>query len=437
MLLYNLRLSWKSLLRNPSLALLTVAAIGLGIAVATSFTAIYYLMTADPLPHKSDNIYYVRLDSWNPERPFNDEFPERPPAQVTYLDATAVVKSDIPTHTAASFHSDLFVYPEDKTQHPFEVSVRLCHSGFFPIFELPFAYGGPWDRRADEGPDRVVVIDDATNQRLFGGSDSVGQRIKLGPEYFTISGVLEPWRPVTKYYDVLNASSGSPEQAYIPFLHVRDMEIATDGNTQGWKSGDGEGFAAFLSSESTWVQLWAQIETADQKARYQTFLDAYTEQQRTLDRFQRPTNNWIQPMREWHVEEGAVPPEARSMMVISLLFLAVCSINLIGLLLGKFLARAPEVGVRRALGASRRAIFLQHIVECQLLGMLGGVVGIVLSVGALGGISTMFLDDVTLHLDATMIAIGIALALISGLVAGIYPAWRVCAVAPAIHLKTQ
>ncbi len=437
MLLYNLRLSWNSLRRNPSLSLLTVAAIGLGIAVATSFTTIYYLMSADPLPHKSDSVRYVRLDAWSPLGPFDSDHPERPPEQLTYKDALAVAASDIPTHSTATFHSDLFIYPEDKALRPFEAAVRLCHSGFFPIFDVPFAFGGPWDARADAGPERVVVIDHATNQRLFGGSDSVGNRIKLGPAVFTIVGVLEPWRPVVKFFDTLNDSSGPPEQAYIPFLHVRDMEIPTDGNTQGWKGDSGNDFATFLASEATWVQLWAQIDSPDQEARYQTFLDAYSDGQRKLNRFERPNNNWIQPMRQWHVEQGVVPPEARSMVIISLLFLAVCSINLIGLLLGKFLARAPEVGVRRALGASRRAVFLQHIVECQLLGILGGIIGLTLSVGALQVISGMFLDDVILHLDATMIATGIALALASGLIAGVYPAWRVCTVAPAIHLKAQ
>ncbi len=437
MLLYNLRLSWKSLRRTPMMSLLTLGAIGLGIAVATSFTAIFYLLSADPMPDKSSDVHFIRLDSWNPDRPFDGDHPERPPNQVTYRDALALVRSDIPTHTTATFHSDLFVHTEDPAMRPFEASVRLCHSGFFPMFKVPFAHGGPWDKRADEGPEPVVVIDHATNQRLFGGENSVGRKIRLAQVHFTIAGVLEPWRPVIKYYDVNNDSAGSPEALYIPFMHVRDMEIKTDGNDNGWKTRDDDSFAGLLASESIWIQMWAELRTREQKARYQSFLDAYSDEQRALGRFQRPNNNWIQPMREWHEERGVVPPESKSMMIIALLFLAVCSINLIGLLLGKFLARAPEVGVRRALGASKRAIFLQHIVECQLLGVLGGLLGIALSAVAISVIGKMLIDDLTLHLDLNMMATGIGLALLSGLIAGLYPAWRVCAVQPAIHLKAQ
>ncbi len=455
MFLYNLRLSWNSLLRNPVMSLMTIGAIGLGIAVASSFTTIYHMMSADPLPEKSDLIHYVRLDAWNPDRAWDDDHPERPPNQLTHRDAVAVMESDIPTHATAAYRASLFVYPsrpgegqtqqrpgggqakQDGTEQPFEADVRLCHRGFFPIFEVPFAHGGPWDQRADAGPEPVVVIDDATNQRLFGGENSVGRKIRIAQRHFTVAGVLAPWRPMLKLYDVHNDATSAPEAIYMPFAHTRDLAVRSSGNTSNWKRYDRDDFASFLASEATWIQMWAQLETPDQVARYQTFLDGYAEAQRAAGRFQRPNNNWIQPMREWHDEEGVVPPESKALVIIALLFLTVCSINLIGLLLGKYLARAPEVGVRRALGASRWAIFTQHIVECQLLGVLGGALGLVLSLAALSGINRMLENQMAFQLDLTMVAVGLGLALISGLIAGVYPAWRICAAPPAIHLKTQ
>ena len=57
----------------------------------------------------------------------------------------------------------------------------------------------------------------------------------------------------------------------------------------------------------------------------------------------------------------------------------VCLVNTIGLLLAKFLRRAPEVGVRRALGASKAQVFLQHLIEVGLLGFSGGLLGILLA----------------------------------------------------------
>ena len=66
--------------------------------------------------------------------------------------------------------------------------------------------------------------------------------------------------------------------------------------------------------------------------------------------------------------DTSMAAQVTAMMVVSLLFLAVCALNLMGLLLAKFLARAPEIGVRRALGASRRHVFVQHVVEAELGG---------------------------------------------------------------------
>ncbi|MEA2337259.1 MAG: putative transport system permease protein, partial [Thermoanaerobaculia bacterium] len=112
-------------------------------------------------------------------------------------------------------------------------------------------------------------------------------------------------------------------------------------------------------------------------------------------------------------------------------------LNLIGLLLGKFIARIPEISVRRALGASRLQVFWQHIVECEVIGIAGGLIGMAISVGMLRMIAKVIPNGDVVRLDAEMIAVSIFLSLVAGLLAGIYPAWRVCSVPPAMQLKVQ
>ena len=132
-----------------------------------------------------------------------------------------------------------------------------------------------------------------------------------------------------------------------------------------------------------------------------------------------------------------MPDGVAAMSVVSLLFLAVCSLNLVGILLGKFLARIPEVSVRRALGASRAQIFWQHVIECELIGLLGGALGILLSLGILRLLARFMDNGDALRLDGEMLLTALFLSLVAGLVAGIYPAWRVCSVPPAMQLKVQ
>jgi putative ABC transport system permease protein len=134
-------------------------------------------------------------------------------------------------------------------------------------------------------------------------------------------------------------------------------------------------------------------------------------------------------------EVGVISPQINAMAAISVLFLAICALNLTGLLLGKFLARAPEVSVRRALGATRADVFLQHITECELVGLAGGILGMLLSIGAMRLIGKLITATSVIALDGEMILAALFLSLGAGLLAGLYPAWRICSVQPAVQLK--
>lgn len=283
----------------------------------------------------------------------------------------------------------------------------------------------------------MVVIDSETNRRLFGGENSVGRTLRIENRDFTVVGVVAEWNPPIKFYDVHNGQFDEPEAIYMPFNFNVPMEIWSAGNNSNWKYYDGDEYQDWLGSENIFIQMWVQLDNRQQREDYLSFLNAYTNEQKKLGRFQRPTNNLVLPVMEYLDQEEVVPEEATALLIISILFLLVCSVNLIGILLGKFLARAPEVGVRRALGASRRSVFIQHLVECELLGLIGGVVGVGLSVVALDLINRLFDNNFSFHLDVNMVLAALVLSLAAGMVAGIYPAWRICRVPPANYLKLQ
>ncbi|HEX8616957.1 MAG TPA: FtsX-like permease family protein, partial [Thermoanaerobaculia bacterium] len=176
---------------------------------------------------------------------------------------------------------------------------------------------------------------------------------------------------------------------------------------------------------------------AAKQAAYGDWLDGYIRDQKKIGRFPRPAKYSITTIPAIIEREKFIPGSVRTMSIVSLLFLAVCSVNLIGILLGKFLARVPEVSVRRALGASRAQIFWQHLVECELIGVTGGAIGIALSFGLLKILGKYIPSGEVLRLDGEMLLLAACLSLIAGAVAGIYPAWRVCSVPPAMQLKVQ
>ncbi|HET7435299.1 MAG TPA: ABC transporter permease [Thermoanaerobaculia bacterium] len=441
MLTYHLKIAIKSLRRNPVLTCLLIGGIALGICVSTAFVTLRHLYTQDPLPGKSDKVFYVRLDSWGKKEGFrqgNAAAGVAPiPDQVTYRDARNLLRSPIPVRQTATYITRMFVYPDAKASRPFQPDVRFVFSDFFDMFQLPFEYGGPWTKAADAKPEQVVVIDNETNSRVFGGANSVGKTIRLGERDYRVVGVLAPYRPAVRLFDMTRNALGAPEPVYIPFNMTEVLRIYSAGNNSGWKNEEIKSIEDNWNSERVWLQYWVELPTPEAKRNYEQWLTNYINDQKRHGRFERPLYFRLDTVPQLIEEWGLMPAGVKAMSVVALLFLVVCSVNLVGILLGKFLARLPEVSVRRALGASRAQIFWQHLVECELIGAVGGIAGIALSAGILAILARFLQNGEALHLDGEMLGIAAILSLVAGAVAGIYPAWRVCSVAPAMQLKVQ
>ena len=117
--------------------------------------------------------------------------------------------------------------------------------------------------------------------------------------------------------------------------------------------------------------------------------------------------------------------------------LVICLFNTVGLLLAKFLRRGGEIGVRRALGATRSAVFMQCLMEAATIGLLGGFGGWLLTLLGLWIVRrqpTAYADLV--HLDLSMFLWTFAASIAATLLAGLLPAFRASRVAPALQLKT-
>ncbi|MGH8313630.1 MAG: ABC transporter permease [Steroidobacterales bacterium] len=442
MLSYNLRLALASYRRNPTLTALVAGAIALGIAVCTITLTLYHGMSNNPIWWKSDKLYSVTIDSWDPKRPDDEKHPERPPPQLTYKDATALLKSDIPGYKVAMFRADRVLDAGVKDVKPKRMRVRVTTGDFFRAFDVPFQYGGPWTNAADQGPEPLVVLDRETNEKVFGGANSVGRTVRLNDREFRIAGVLDTWEPTPSYYDLNNGSFLKPESIYIPYLWGEQLELSSNGNTNCWKTESLNSYQDFKNSECVWIQFWAEFASGADRQRFQSWLDGYVKEQKKLGRMPRPLNNRLYTVDQWLEFNAVVSKDNRVLVGLAFMFLAVCIINTVGLLLAKFLSGASLSGLRRALGASRRDIFHQHLIEVVVLGLAGGLLGLALSAVGLLGLRRLFASefstyDALAHMDTTMVAAAIALSLVAGLLAGLYPAWRIGRIQPATYLKTQ
>lgn len=437
---YYLKLGALSIRANPVLSGLMVAAIAVGIGACMTIMTVRHVMSGNPIEHKNDQLYHVQVDNWNPDDPYDE--PNNPPVQVTYLDAKALFDADRAFRQTTSFKTSRVVQPDGDDARPFQVQARATTADFFPMFDVPFLYGSGWDDSSDQSEERVIVIDRALNEQLFGGENPVGEAVRLNDETYRITGVLDTWNPVPKFYDVNNNPFEDPAQLFLPFSLAVANDFDNTGNTSCWKPiPDGSGRDGFLNSECIWIQMWVELQNEMAKQDYLNFLDAYVEEQKLLGRFPRPLNNHLRNPAEWMEYNEVVDSEVDVLLSLAVLFLIVCLLNTVGLLLAKAMRRAKDTSLRRALGASKSELFRQHVIEAGMIGVAGGLLGIVTTWFGLRGIENLFIEyEFIQHLvrmDWSMVMLAVALAIVSALGAALYPTWRTCNITPATHLRLQ
>lgn len=434
---YYVRMALMSIRRTPGMAALMVGAIGIGIGVSMTMLTIYHMMGSDPIPQKSSSVYAVQVDSWDPEGSYFSEQPERPPEQMTYIDASNLFAARRAYREAPMYKSFGVVEPTAEGVRAETEVFRMTGADFFTMFDLPFIYGGPWDRSADEAGSYVVVLTREYNEKYFGGEDSVGRMLRMAGQDFEVVGVIEDWDPTPKFYDLNNGSFDESEDIYIPFRVSDNMTMFSAGNNNCWSNSE-PGYEGWRAGECVSYQYWAEFRDAAERDEYLTFLNGYTDEQRALGRMQRPNNNWLSDVNEWLRLNEVVRDDVSISLGLSVMFLAVCLFNTVGLLLAKFTGKATETGIRRALGASKADIFRQQLVEVGMIGLSGGALGLILAQFGLLGLKELAVDNEDLiTMDLTMVTAAFLIALIATVLAGLYPSWRVCRTPPASYLKAQ
>ncbi|MGE3545345.1 MAG: ABC transporter permease, partial [Kofleriaceae bacterium] len=329
------------------------------------------------------------------------------------------------------------IEPQRAGLAPFYADARWTSADFFAMFRVPFITGGAWSAEDDDHAARVAVISRALADKLFGSVDVIGNTIRIAAHDLRIVGVIDDWRAVPHFYDLTTDTYGKGEQVFAPFSLSRELRFDRSGNMDCWGK-DFTGDAEAVGAPCVWLQLWVELDSEAKAAAYRDYLVSYSEEQKRIGAFERPPNVRLRNVREWLDYKEVVPSDVRLQTWVALGFLLVCLINTVGLLLTKFLRRSAEIGVRRALGASKRSIFVQLLIESTTIGVAGGVLGLGLAWLGLWAIRQQPADFADLaQLDLPMLATTFALAIASSLLAGLLPAWRGCQVTPAIQLKSH
>src|SRR5580692_4466128 len=142
---YYITLALRSLKRNVVLTALMIAAIGVGIGASMTTLTVFRAMASDPIPQKSAQLFEPQIDNWGPQKQGevtgeSGSLPE----QVSYTDAMAWINAHAARRQTAMYATSLALTPSNPDVRPFQVPARATFTDFFPMFDVPFLFGGPW-----------------------------------------------------------------------------------------------------------------------------------------------------------------------------------------------------------------------------------------------------------------------------------------------------
>jgi putative ABC transport system permease protein len=432
MFAYYLDLAVRSLRRNRVLTALMVLALALGIGACITTLTVLKLLSGDPLPQKSSRVFYPQIDP-QPKEGYT-EGQTKPEETMSYVDATNLLNAHRGTHQAMVALMSGKVTPAQGSERPFFSDGVMTTADFFPMFDVPFKYGRGWSKTEDDSGAQVVVIADFLNEKLFNGANSIGRVLRISDHDYTIIGVTAAWAPQPRFYaaNLGGRGYGDGDALFLPLRAARAAKSDPQ-NVNCWEVADIE---KLETAPCTWLGYWVELPSASDATAYRQYLSNYVQQQISAGRMHRPEVALLD-LPGWMRETEMVPGDVRLQAGLAFGFLLISVVNTVGLLLAKCLRRSQEIGVRRALGATRGAIFYQFMVEAAIIGLAGGIGGLIFAELGLLGIRHEPATYAHLaSLDLSMFLSTFVVAVAASLIAGLLPAWRACVLAPAPQLKS-
>jgi len=438
---YYLELAVRSLRRSPGLTALMMLSIAFGVAASMTTYSVFRGLSGDPIPWKSSRLFVPQLDIWGPG--FRGPG-DAPPDALDYTDAMALMRQHRATRQSAIYPIEPSVMSSNAghNRRPLPLDGYAVASEFFPMLDVPFHYGNGWSATDDVNQLPVAVISDKLNQQIFGGVNSVGKTMDIDHHTYRIVGVMSDWNPTPRFFDVRGGyySVDGPE-VFLPFRHsvaINMINAGWDGCRKGASDPQGD-FVRLQNSDCVWIAYMAELDDVAAVQRYRRYIDDYASDQQKSGRFRWTPHNRLGDVPAFLDDEHLVPSDTKVSLLVAQGLLVVCLVNTVGLLLAKFLRRSGEIAVRRALGASRTAIYAQFLTEAGVIGVGGGLLGLLFTV-----MGVLSVDQVLpaayagmARIDPNLLLLTLGLAVAATLVAGAYPTHRASRVPPAWQLKAS
>jgi putative ABC transport system permease protein len=298
-----------------------------------------------------------------------------------------------------------------------ESKVAIIHGSspeYQGVYNYSIASGQFFSDRHIASRSNVVVLGSGVAEDLFGSDEAVGQTVKIKGKRFTVIGVLEP-----KGGAIMGVSLDDVVVTPITTFQTRLFTQRTAGGEDAVQS-----IALTVASAEAIDEVTGEIETTLRR-RHRIAADeeddfAVISMEQMLGMLQQVTGIFT-------IVLGAIAS-------ISLL---VGGIGIMNIMLVSVTERTREIGIRKAVGAKRRDILIQFLLEAAMLSLVGGGVGIIGGWLVSKAISLINISGITLHsvVSVDIVILAVSVSVFIGLVSGIYPALRAARLNPidALH----
>ena len=297
---------------------------------------------------------------------------------------------------------------------------QATSTNFFDVTQLALPLGRGF--RPEENNSLVIVLGNRVWKSRFNSDAHIlGKSIALSGHPYTVIGVAPPYFRGIDF--ILDA------QFWVPIGNLDQLLPNT---------------AHFDQRDYHWITVAARLKPGVSKS------EAAAELQLLSQRFAQAHPDPDKYLGFRFEEAGSLPPRDRSvvllflstlMLVVFLVLLIACA-NVANLFLAQAAGRQHEMAVRIALGATRTQLLRQVLTESILLSLLGGSLGVLISLWATNGLSAFRFPvpvsiDLNVGIDAKVLAFTFVLSLITGILFGLLPAWTAAWRFPSTALKGE